>query len=101
MTKFALMFSLSVVLLSGCVSNTVNVTPEVSTSEPAKAKVKTSEEKRTINNSVTVEYSANSKPISVIVLDAGPCPERDPKSYGLLMQSRTVVRDGKVRCYYN
>ena len=101
MTKCALMLLLSAVLLSGCVSNTVNVTPEVNAPKPPKAKIETDEAKKTVNNSVTVEYSANSQPLSVILLDAGPCPERDPKSYGLLMKSRTVIRDGKVHCFYN
>lgn len=101
MIKTALMFSMSVILLSGCVSNTVNVTPEVSPPRKASEENDPTGAKGPVNNSVTVEYAKNSKPLSVIVVEAGPCPERDRKSYGILMNSRTLIKEGKVHCFYN
>lgn len=39
--------------------------------------------------------------LSKLTLTQGPCPNRDPSSYGLLMKTRTKVTNGNIVCYYN
>jgi hypothetical protein len=39
--------------------------------------------------------------ISKLSVAKGPCPERDPASYGLLLKSRTRAEGDKIVCYYN
>jgi len=51
---------------------------------------------------VTSGKSNNSfKYLSKLTLTNGPCPERDPSSYGLLMKQRTTMIEGNIVCYYN
>ena len=39
--------------------------------------------------------------LSKLNLSSGPCPARDPASYGILLKSRTKVIDDNIVCYYN
>ena len=39
--------------------------------------------------------------LSKIITNADACPERDSKSYGLLMQSKTIRNGNELTCYYN
>jgi hypothetical protein len=39
--------------------------------------------------------------LSKLNLSTGPCPDRDPATYGVLLKSRTKISNDNIVCYYN
>ena len=39
--------------------------------------------------------------MSKLNLSTGPCPDRDPATYGVLLKSRTKISNDNIVCYYN
>ena len=77
----------TLVFLTACVSNDI----DVNVKEAKTVKVATA----------PAAPKAPKEYLSKIVLKEGPCPERDPASYGQIMRSKTQVSDGMLHCYYN
>ena len=96
-----ILFSTITAMLSAC--NTVNVPIEnaesVTINNNNPASVSTTVAKPT--NTTVRESKKSFKYLSKLTLNKGPCPDRDPASYGLLMKQRTTIIDGSIVCYYN
>ena len=82
------------IILSGCAAK-VEHSGTIIVKSPEKQKTTLSRKKIAESNPSQFSY------LSKKVLDKGPCPDRDPKSYGLLMESKTITKDTQVTCFYN
>lgn len=78
-------------LTSGCASNAMKSDVAIKTDLTKRQGTKKA------SNTGQEKFSYLSK----ITLTAEACPERDSKSYGLLMQSKTVRKGKTLTCYYN
>lgn len=102
--KILISLSFASMFLAGCVTNSVKTVVDI---ENAKSVTVNNPDNDTTE--LTIKKSSARQVtkkigfsyLSKMTLEKGPCPERDPSSYGLLMKSKTTTQNGKLICYYN
>jgi len=96
-------WNISVVFFTGLLSacNTVNVPIENAESVTISNPTSVQTPKPTPVKVSSGKTQSSFKYLSKLTLANGPCPERDPSSYGLLMKQRTTIADNNIICYYN
>jgi hypothetical protein len=96
-----ILFSTITAMLSAC--NTVNVPIEnaesvtITNNNPSRVTTTVSKP----SSKPLRQPDKSFKYLSKLTLKKGPCPDRDPSSYGVLMKQRTTIIDGNIICYYN
>lgn len=89
-------------LLTACNSTTFNAPIEtVVISAPDQVTSQEIQPDNKTKKKATTKSKSSFKYLSKILLTKGPCPDRDPSSYGILLKNRTVINEGKIICYYN
>ena len=86
-------------MLSAC--NTVNIPIEkaksVTINSPADVRIPQEKPSKASEKKSKDSF----KYLSKLTITKGPCPGRDPSTYGLLMKQRTTIVNGNIICYYN
>lgn len=87
------------VLVSAC--NTVNIPIENAENVTVNNPTNVQTPEPTSTAGINKKSNHSFKYLSKLTLAKGPCPDRDPSTYGLLLKQRTTIVDGNIVCFYN